>query len=173
MNAYVASTLTNAGEAQAVAEALEQDGWSITYKWWTHGSVQAEGDDRIREVATAEMGGVVAADLVVVVLPGGRGTHVELGMALAAPGRPRAVLIFGRGEERMAHWASMPQETYDETRRRAGAFQDRAGICAFYLCPECVLVEKDRGVDGLRLEALREWRRLRDDDKRDVGGSEG
>lgn len=160
---YVASTLDNAGEARMVAEALEQDGWVITYPWWTHGSVQAEGDERIREVAELELAGVLMADLVVLVLPGGRGTHVEIGAALAVirmrkhfsadtPG-PRAAIIFGRDKHAAEQWM---QKHRHAPERLAGGTHDADGrTCAFYLHPGVTLVSKDRGLDGLRLEALR------------------
>ena len=55
----------------------------ITYDWTQHGSVQDDGPERIAEVAAAESRGVYLADAVIVLLPGGRGTHAELGMAYA------------------------------------------------------------------------------------------
>ena len=82
MKVYVASRLENAPKAAAVAQELERHGHAITYAWWTHGSVQREGPERIREVATNECAGVASADVVVVLLPGGRGTHAELGIAI-------------------------------------------------------------------------------------------
>jgi len=60
----------------------------------------------------------------------------------------------------MNNWVAGPGESYDDTRRKAGAFQDNLGICAFYMHPRCTLVEKDRGLDGIRLEALHAWREL-------------
>jgi nucleoside 2-deoxyribosyltransferase len=39
--------------------------------------------DKYGDVATSELQGIQSADLVVVLLPGGYGTHVEIGAALA------------------------------------------------------------------------------------------
>ena len=69
---------------------------TITYDWTAHGSVWKDGADRIRKVAQAEMQGVLDADYVVVLLPGGRGTHTELGMALA-DGKP--VILYGTDDD--------------------------------------------------------------------------
>ncbi len=39
--------------------------------------------ERLREVASLDLNGVSEADFVVVLLPGGHGTHLELGFAIA------------------------------------------------------------------------------------------
>jgi hypothetical protein len=62
---------------------LDKWGWTHTYDWTVHGSVQQEPSKRIGQVAEAEMGGVVAAQILIALLPGGRGTHCEIGAALA------------------------------------------------------------------------------------------
>lgn len=83
MKIYIASKLENYRKVQAVRDALVSAGHSITYDWTLHGSVQGQGIERLKEVAENERRGVVSADAVVVLLPGGRGTHAELGMACA------------------------------------------------------------------------------------------
>lgn len=85
MKFYIASRIENIANVRALRDALTAAGWSITYDWSAHGSVRGEGVTRstLSRVAEAEMGGVVDADVVVVLLPGGRGTHVEMGGAIA------------------------------------------------------------------------------------------
>lgn len=80
---YLASSLENAEEAKDIASLLKNAGWTHTYDWTLHGSVQKDGEERIRQVALLEMSGVHRAQVIVVVLPGGPGTHVEMGAALA------------------------------------------------------------------------------------------
>ena len=80
---YIASGLENAEQVKRVKAKLDAAGWEHTYDWTVHGSVQKEGAERIAKVAAAEAEGVAAAEVVIVLLPGGRGTHTELGMALA------------------------------------------------------------------------------------------
>lgn len=80
---YVASRLENATEVRRVQADLAALGHACTYDWTTHGPVWADGLVRLREVASAELAGVRQANYVVVLLPGGRGTHTELGAALA------------------------------------------------------------------------------------------
>jgi nucleoside 2-deoxyribosyltransferase len=82
MKFYIASGLENAALVKKVRDELQQGGDQITYDWTLHGSVQ-DFPDKWREVGHAEIKGVLDADFVVVILPGGKGTHTELGIALA------------------------------------------------------------------------------------------
>ena len=87
---YIASKLENADAVRVMRDRLQAAGFTITYDWTVHGSVRDAGDARMAEVAGLELNGVVTADVVVVLLPGGRGTHTELGAAIAL-GKPVVV----------------------------------------------------------------------------------
>jgi nucleoside 2-deoxyribosyltransferase len=87
MNFYIASKLRNAESVKLVSRALADDGHVLTYDWTPHGPVWREGWERCRQVAVFETEGVKDADVVIVLLPGGFGTHTELGAALAL-GKP-------------------------------------------------------------------------------------
>lgn len=109
---YVATKLEHAYRAKAMRDLVTRNlGWEITYDWTTHGSVQGQGQARLEQVAEAELNGVREADVVIVILPGGRGTHAELGAANAL-GKP--VVIY-------AAEAGM-----------ADPFQANSETCAFY-----------------------------------------
>jgi len=112
MRFYIATRLERAAEHRIVRDVLIAAGHEITYDWTTHGSVQCDGIARIRDVAVAETHGVLLANIVIVLLPGGRGTRVELGLAIAA------------GKDVLLH-------TTD-----AGLLDGRSGrTCAFYHHP--------------------------------------
>lgn len=83
MKYYIASRLENAESVRALKAILDGLGWIHTYDWTVHGSIRHEGAERMQEVAEKEIDGVATADVVIVLLPGGRGTHVEIGVALA------------------------------------------------------------------------------------------
>lgn len=97
MKVYIASALENAAEVARLRDILAFAGHVVTYDWTIHGSVQSEGAERIAEVAAAEMAGVIDADVLVALLPGGRGTHTEIGIALGS-----GVPVILRGAEHYA-----------------------------------------------------------------------
>lgn len=82
---YVASSFKNMAHVQALSAALVAAGWEQTYDW-THAGGPAAFDKRA-EVSLAEVEAVKAADVVIMLAPGGRGTHIELGVAIAL-GKP-------------------------------------------------------------------------------------
>jgi len=81
VNFYIASKLENVARVRELAQELENWGWKCTYKWFKHGSVF--GEEQLQATAAEELAGAIRAQLVIVLLPGGRGTHTELGLALA------------------------------------------------------------------------------------------
>ena len=83
MKFYIASRLDNVPTVKSVADILKASGHKHTYDWTIHGNVCSEGAQRLSDVAYKEIKGVTDADLVIVILPGERGTHTELGAALA------------------------------------------------------------------------------------------
>lgn len=109
--AYIATKLANHAQHNEVRDRLAELGISLTYDWTEHGSVKDTSESRIIEVAEAERAGVWMADIVIVLLPGGRGTHAELGMAVS---QQRTTIIYA------------PPEV------AKGAFSVSKETCAFY-----------------------------------------
>jgi hypothetical protein len=93
MKAYIASALENAPAVRVRRDQLAKHGVELTYDWTAHGSVQSQGYEVMAQVARAEADGVRRANLVIVLLPGGRGTHAELGIALATKAKWRDMQI--------------------------------------------------------------------------------
>ena len=83
MKFYIASKLENFAQVQTLAGKLKSAGWVHTYDWALHGSVKESNIELLKEVGQNEYDGVKNADIVIVLMPGGRGTHTELGMAIA------------------------------------------------------------------------------------------
>lgn len=83
---YVASSFRNVVNVRYVAQSLESKGYVNTYDWTQNASVHnartvSLGD--LRSIGQHEKDAVIDADVVVILLPGGKGTHVELGIAIA------------------------------------------------------------------------------------------
>lgn len=83
MKFYIATSLSRTIAHHTVRDALNKWGHEISYDWTLHGSVKSVSKERLRDVAMFELNGVSEADFVIVLLPGGNGTHLELGFALA------------------------------------------------------------------------------------------
>lgn len=76
---YIASSIRNCEMVKNLTRELELSGIVVTYKWHKHGPLPK---DKLPEAAEREVTGVLRADLLIALLPGGLGTHVEIGMAI-------------------------------------------------------------------------------------------
>lgn len=90
MKYYIATKLENVEFYHKVKDLLLPK-YTITYDWTTHGSVKETDKTTIRKVAINETEGIVNAKFIIALLPGGRGTHVEIGIAIALS---KPVLIY-------------------------------------------------------------------------------
>lgn len=83
---YVASSFRNVVNVRYVAQTLESKGYVNTYDWIQNASARDVGTVALGDLCSIgqhERDAVMAADVVVILLPGGKGTHVELGIAIA------------------------------------------------------------------------------------------
>ncbi len=77
---YIASSFQNKQHVQAIATELKNRGYKHTYDWTKN--EKAITLDDLASIGEAERQSVKKADFLIVLLPGGKGTHVELGIAL-------------------------------------------------------------------------------------------
>lgn len=82
MKFYVGSGMKNLELVNYYAKLLKENGWEQTHDWVKNVSDDISKDDMIK-YASLESQGIVDADVVIMLLPGGRGAHIELGMAMA------------------------------------------------------------------------------------------
>lgn len=83
MKYYIATKLDNTIAHNNLRDRLNAEGHTCTYDWTEHGPVFMKGETIVREVMNKEINGIKSADFVVVLIPGGRGTHIEMGIALS------------------------------------------------------------------------------------------
>lgn len=100
MKLYLSTGFGNRAAVERAARLATDAGHEITYRWWHH-----EPDDFMmpsdrKAISRREWEAITAADAVIVILPGGRGTHVELGLALA---ELKPVALVGDGVDRMVN----------------------------------------------------------------------
>lgn len=82
MKFYVGSGMKNCELVNYYAKILKKNGWNQTYNWVENINADVSVED-MTEYAKLESKGIVDSDVVVILLPAGRGAHIELGMALA------------------------------------------------------------------------------------------
>ncbi|WZY00569.1 nucleoside 2-deoxyribosyltransferase [Bacillus sp. FSL W7-1360] len=94
---YIASSFRNRTQVQFVRDALIEAGLSCTYDWTKHG--RATTVAQLKEIGEKEMKAVRLADIMIILLPAGKGSHVELGLAIA---EQKAIYLYSSGGEALA-----------------------------------------------------------------------
>lgn len=82
MKFYIGSGMKNCELVNYYSKILEENDWEHTYNWAKNINGDETVDDLI-EYSKLEQQGIIESDVVIILLPAGRGTHIELGMALA------------------------------------------------------------------------------------------
>ncbi|ANU13292.1 hypothetical protein B481_2707 [Planococcus halocryophilus Or1] len=82
MKFYVASSFKNKEQVQYVSHELTMKGFVHSYDWTKN--ERPSTLEALTEIGTKEKDAVMNSDVVIVLLPGGKGSHIELGMAIAA-----------------------------------------------------------------------------------------
>ncbi len=83
MKFYIASRLRNFEQVRRLSALLKNAGWVHTYDWTANLSSKVTDVETLRDIGEKEFSGVKEADVVIVLTPQGKGTHTELGMAIA------------------------------------------------------------------------------------------
>lgn len=82
MKFYIGSEMKNRILVNYYVKALKEIGWKHTYNWTDNVNKEITKKNLV-EYAKSEFQGIIDSDVVIILLPAGRGTHIELGMALA------------------------------------------------------------------------------------------
>ncbi|MFZ3589517.1 nucleoside 2-deoxyribosyltransferase [Bacillus sp. DJP31] len=80
MRFYIASGFENKELVRKVSTTLVKKGFTHTYDWTRND--RADSFQKLHSIGEAEKEGVKTADILVALLPGGKGTHIEIGMAI-------------------------------------------------------------------------------------------
>jgi len=79
---YIATALQNHQQALELSEILKGLGMQPTYEWFTLKG-EPTSDTEASQVAVKEVQAVQDADVLIVIMPCGRGAYTEMGVALA------------------------------------------------------------------------------------------
>ncbi|MCA0987078.1 nucleoside 2-deoxyribosyltransferase [Guptibacillus algicola] len=80
MKFYIASSFQNKAQVQELRDLLKGEGFVHTYDWTLNERAATFSD--LEKIGSAELDAVRDSDFLVVLLPGGKGTHIEMGIAL-------------------------------------------------------------------------------------------
>ncbi len=80
MKFYIASSFKNIDSVLYVSEKLKSKGHIHTYDWTKNEKVPTAKE--LKEIGEKEKAAILEADLFVMLRPAGKGSHVELGLAL-------------------------------------------------------------------------------------------
>ncbi|MDR7072341.1 group-specific protein [Fictibacillus barbaricus] len=90
MNFYIASGFQNLTLVKNMSLEIQKVlGWNLTYDWTKN--ERAITFEELVHIGTKEYKGVMDSDVVIVILPGGKGCHTELGIAL---GGNKCILLY-------------------------------------------------------------------------------
>ncbi|WP_144558401.1 group-specific protein [Shouchella miscanthi] len=81
MTFYIASSFRNVEAVRTLATSLQKLGYTQTYDWTQH--QRASEAQELKTIGELEKQAVERARFFILLLPAGKGSHVELGLALA------------------------------------------------------------------------------------------
>jgi hypothetical protein len=94
MKFYIASSFKNIEKVRYVSDKLKDKGFIHTYDWTVNENVTTLLE--LKAIGQKEKNAVIEADFVVVLLPAGKGSHIELGIAI---GNSKKVYLYSPNNE--------------------------------------------------------------------------
>ncbi|UAL48264.1 group-specific protein [Sutcliffiella horikoshii] len=91
---YIASSFSNIEKVREVSSLLKNKGFIQTYDW-TQNERAATLED-LKEIGEKERIAVLEADFLIVLLPAGKGSHIEFGIAL---GQGKKIYLFSENDD--------------------------------------------------------------------------
>lgn len=91
---YVASSFKNIDTVRYVSNQLVNIGYIQTYDWTK--PEKASTIEDLKEIGLKEKDAVMDADFIIVLLPAGKGSHIELGIAL---GQGKRIYLYSPNNE--------------------------------------------------------------------------
>lgn len=91
---YVASSFGNKDTVRYVSQTLKNKGFIHTYDWTKNERASTFND--LKLIGSQEKNAIIESDFVIVLLPAGKGSHIELGIAL---GQGKKIYLYSPDEE--------------------------------------------------------------------------
>ncbi|MBC9873462.1 nucleoside 2-deoxyribosyltransferase [Macrococcoides bohemicum] len=80
MKYYIASSFANKEIVNLTIKSLNNLGFINTYNWTLN--EKADNNLKLKNIGIEELNAVKDADILIAILPGGKGTHIEMGIAI-------------------------------------------------------------------------------------------
>lgn len=80
MKYYIASSFANKEIVRLTIKSLNNLGFVNTYNWTLN--EKADNKLKLKNIGIEELNAVKDADILIAILPGGKGTHIEMGIAI-------------------------------------------------------------------------------------------
>lgn len=80
MKYYIASSFANKEIVNLTIKSLNNLGFINTYNWTLN--EKADNKLKLKNIGIEELNAVKDADILIAILPGGKGTHIEMGIAI-------------------------------------------------------------------------------------------
>ncbi|WP_099361436.1 group-specific protein [Fredinandcohnia onubensis] len=91
---YVASSFKNIETVRYVSQRLVKRGFIHTYDWTKN--ERASTFDDLKAIGTEEKNAVIESDFLIVLIPAGKGSHIELGIAL---GQDKKIYLYSPDDQ--------------------------------------------------------------------------
>lgn len=80
MKYYIASSFANKEIVNLTIKSLNNLGFINTYNWTLN--EKADNKLKLKNIGIEELNAVMDTDILIAILPGGKGTHIEMGIAI-------------------------------------------------------------------------------------------
>lgn len=94
MKFYVASSFKNIESVRYVGKELIKRGYTLTYDWTKN--TRASTIEDLKGIGQEEKDAVTESDFIIILLPAGKGSHIEMGIAL---GQNKQIFLYSPNEE--------------------------------------------------------------------------
>lgn len=91
---YIASSFKNVEMVRYVSQQLIKRGFLLTYDWTQN--ERASTFNELKAIGIQEKNAVLKSDFLIVLLPAGKGSHIELGIAL---GQGKKIYLYSSNNE--------------------------------------------------------------------------
>ncbi len=94
MKFYIASSFKNIESVRYVGKKLIKKGYTLTYDWTKN--ARASTLDDLKAIGQKEKDAITESDFIIILLPAGKGSHIEMGIAL---GCNKQIFLYSPNEE--------------------------------------------------------------------------